>query len=304
MNLRHASEAWGLAAAASVVDRVPLSRVQSLAARIARRIFDHGGRSVEIALANLRIAFPEASEAERREIGRESFVHFGWNLIDVLRAQRWSREDYASRLGLEGLEHIEPWNREQRGIIGLSLHLGNFEFISAATALSGIRGAIVARRMSNARIYARIAEQRVRFGHQLIDNKNAVRSVLRALGDGRLVGFLNDQYSRRGSRVFVPLFGARCATSTGVALLALRTGAPVIPVYSVREAPDRHVVRFEPALEFDPSGDRRRDIESLTAGCNAAIEPIIRRYPEQYMWGHRRFRYSPDLDRNPYPARN
>ena len=212
-------------------------------------------------------------------------------------------QDISSPPGTEPIHHPAR-GCEQRGIIGLSLHLGNFEFISAATALSGIRGAIVARRMSNARIYARIAEQRVRFGHQLIDNKNAVRSVLRALGDGRLVGFLNDQYSRRGSRVFVPLFGARCATSTGVALLALRTGAPVIPVYSVREAPDRHVVRFEPALEFDPSGDRRRDIESLTAGCNAAIESIIRRYPEQYMWGHRRFRYSPDLDHNPYPARN
>ena len=303
MSLRHVLEAWGMAAAASLVGRFPLPRVQALAAGIARRAFDHGGRRVEIVLANLRIAFPEASEAERREIGRESFVHFGWNLIDVLRAEHWSLEDYASRLSLEGLEHLEPWRSERRGIIALSLHLGNFELVPPATALAGIRGAIVARRMSNPRLYARIAAERTRFGHQLIDSKNAVRGVLRALRDARMVGFLNDQYSRRGSCVFVPLFGARCATSTGVAMLALRTGAPVIPVYSLRGGPDRHVVRFEPALEFDPSGDRKRDIESLTAACNAAIESIIRRWPQQYMWGHRRFRYSPDLARSPYPAR-
>ena len=303
MSLRHASEASGMAAAVWLADRVPLARAQSVVAGLARRIFDHGGHYVEVVLANLRIAFPDASEAERSEIGRESFVQFAWNLVDVLRAQRWSRADYLSRVRLEGLEHIEPWNRDQRGIVALSLHLGNFEFISPATALGGIRGAIVARPMSNARIYAQIAAQRTRFGHHLIDSKNAVRGVLRALRDGRMVAFLNDQYSRRGGRIFVPLFGARCATSGGVAMLALRTGAPVIPVYCVREGPDRHVVRFEPALEFDPSGDRKRDIENLTASCNEAIESIIRRWPQQYMWGHRRFRHSPDLDGNPYPAR-
>lgn len=304
MNLRRASEAAGMTAAVAVADRVPLAQAQALAARAARRVFDWGGRRVEIVLANLRIAFPDRSDAERREIGRESFVQFGWNLIDVLRAQRWSREDYETRLRLEGLEHIEPWNREQRGIIALSLHLGNFEFLSPATALGGIRGAAVVRRMTNPAIYARIAAQRTRFGHQLIDNKNAVRGVLRALRDGRMVAFLNDQYTRRSSRVFVPLFGARCATSVGVAMLALRTGAPVIPVYALREGPDRHVVRFEPALEFDVSGDRGRDVELLTARCNAAIESIVRRYPQQYMWGHRRFRYSPDLPGDPYPARS
>ena len=111
---------------------------------------------------------------------------------------------------------------------------------------------------------------------------------------------LNDQYSSRARGVFVPLFGVRCSTSIGVATLALRTGAPVVPAYVVRDGPDHHTITFLPPLEMEVSGDREGDIEAATARYNRALEEIIRRHPEQWMWAHRRFRHSPDLKGDPY----
>jgi KDO2-lipid IV(A) lauroyltransferase len=100
--------------------------------------------------------------------------------------------------------------------------------------------------------------------------------------------------------VFVPLFGVRCSTSAGVATLALRTGAAVLPCYVLRAGPDRHRGIFAPELEVPVSGDLQQDIKVATAHYNAALEKIIRANPEQWMWGHRRFRHSPDLKSDPY----
>jgi KDO2-lipid IV(A) lauroyltransferase len=125
--------------------------------------------------------------------------------------------------------------------------------------------------------------------------------MLRALRQGHLVGILNDHYTRRSrGGIFVPLFGVRCLTSAGLAMVALRTGAPVIPGYTVPVGEDRFLVTWEPPLEIPRTGDRKRDVEEATARFNGALESIIRRHPEQWLWGNRRFRHSPDLDYDPY----
>ena len=98
----------------------------------------------------------------------------------------------------------------------------------------------------------------------------------------------------------MPFFGVRASTSAGVATLAIRSGAPVVPVYALREAPDRHRIVVIPALETPQTGDRRRDARAATRLYNAVFESIIRRHPEHWMWGHRRFRHSPDLPGDPY----
>ena len=120
------------------------------------------------------------------------------------------------------------------------------------------------------------------------------------MGKNRAVAVLNDQYAHRTGGIFVPFFGVRASTSPGVAMLALRSGAAVLPCYAVRDGPDHHTVHFAPGLDFEQSERRERDVAAATAVCNAALEQIIRRYPEQYLWGNRRFRKSPDLPRDPY----
>jgi KDO2-lipid IV(A) lauroyltransferase len=150
--------------------------------------------------------------------------------------------------------------------------------------------------MGNALLYREVLRQRTRTGAIVIDRRRGARSILRALRDGRLVAILNDQYMRRSRAVFVPLFGRRCSTSAGAATLALRTSSPVLPLHMVRTGPESHVVRFGPPVEFRPSGDRAKDITELTARTNEVLEGFIRAHPEQWMWGHRRFRHSPDLE--------
>ena len=128
--------------------------------------------------------------------------------------------------------------------------------------------------------------------------------MLRALRKGRAVVALNDQYARRSRGVFVPFFGVRVSTSLGPALMALRTGAPIVPgLRASRIGPDRHRLMIRPALETPDTGDRRKDAELLTARSNAALEEFIREHPEQWMWSHRRFRHSPDLPGDPYGGR-
>lgn len=296
MTLRHSIELGAYRLGTFALQRVPLPALQRAGAALARRAFDGRGKRVQWALTNLRIAFPDLPEEERVRIGRSSYEHFAWNVIDFVRSQRWTDQEIRSRVRFEGLEHVATALEQGRGAIGLTLHMGNFELANLAAPLNGLRVAAVARPMSNRDLYRRIRSQRARTGNVVIDRRSAARPILRSLRQNRVVGILNDQYMRRTRAVFVPLFGARCATSAGLATLALRARAPVIPFYSIRVGPDRHRACFESPLAFEPSGDLKADIAALTALSNQALERIIRSWPEQWMWGHRRFRHSPDLD--------
>jgi KDO2-lipid IV(A) lauroyltransferase len=227
-------------------------------------------------------------------------VNFALNLVDFVFAQRWSEDEIRTRVRFEGLEHVHEAVAKGHGAIAISLHLGNFELGTMAAPLYGLRVGVVGRPMGNALLYREVMRQRTRTGAIVIDRRRAARAILRALRDGRLIAILNDQYMRRSRAVFVPLFGRRCSTSAGAATLALRASAPVLPLHIRRVGPDSHVVHFGPPLEFRPSGDRSKDIIELTARSNEALERIIRVYPEQWMWGHRRFRHSPDLEGDLY----
>ena len=289
-------------AADAVVRRAPLDRCQGVVAAAARRVFDAQGKNARWALANIRIAYPSWTDEQQRTLGRESYVHFGWNALDYIRSAHWSDEQVLEHCPLEGIEHVDRALERGKGALLLTLHMGAWEVGVQAIALGLARHspAVVGRPMRNQRLYRRITGTRTRGGAELIDRRHAATRILRALRSGRPVGLLLDQYSRRSRGVFVPFFGARCSTSAGMATLALRTEAPVVPCYVLRAGPDRHRGIFLPELRVERSGDRKRDIEIATATYNVALEKIVRADPEQWMWGHRRFRHSPDLDGDPY----
>lgn len=300
MSPRAAAELTLYRAAGALVPRLPPSWTHALARAAARAAFRLGGRRARWTLTNLRFAYPDASEGSLRAIAAASYQHFACNLIDFLRCARWDDAELERHVTLHGLENLRAARALGRGVLVLTGHLGNFELGGRACVLGGFPVAAVARPMRNAALYASIRNQRKAHGVRVIDKRNAAPRVLRALRRGEVVVILNDQYARRARAVFAPLFGLRCSTSAGLALLALRSGAPVVPAYMCREGGDRHVGFFQPALDFSPSGDRERDVLELTALCNAALEAMIRKHPEQWMWGTRRFRHSPDLPGNPY----
>lgn len=303
MTLRHRLELGAYLAVGALVRALPLAGAQRLGAAAARAYFRLGGSRVRWMLANLRIAYPQRSEAEIAAVGRESCVHFAWNVIDLLRAEKWTDEELRRRMDFVGLDALRELLDQGRGAVLLTAHIGCFDLalslLSLELAEYGL--AAVNRPLRNELLWRRVVGLRAGRGAELIPHKRvAARGMLRALRRGRAIFVLNDQYSSRSRGVFVPLFGLRCSTSAGVATIALRTGAPVVPCYVVRDAPDHHTGYFLSPLEPPTSGDRQKDIEAATTTYNAALERMIRRHPEQWLWGHRRFRHSPDLDANPY----
>ena len=301
--MRHRLELWAYLLGSATLRALPLATSQRLAAVAASAYFRLRGKRVRWMLTNLRFAYPEASEEEIAELGRKSYVHFAWNLVDVARAEKWTDDDLRARMSSVGLDELCKLLDRGKGALLLTLHVGSFDLALCLVSMElPERGfAAVSRPLRNELLARRMIRLRSGHGAELIPHKRvAARGMLRALRQGRPVGVLNDQYSSRARGVFVPLFGVRCSTSIGVATLALRTGAPVVPAYVVRDGPDHHTITFLPPLEMEVSGDREGDIEAATAQYNRALEEIIRRHPEQWMWAHRRFRHSPDLKGDPY----
>jgi KDO2-lipid IV(A) lauroyltransferase len=293
----------GYRAGSGLLRSLSLERGQNLAGRLARFYFDRGGKQARYALANLRIAYPQLAEEERRQIARESYVSFAWNVVTLIHSHRWSDDEFRQRTDMMALETLLSVLERGRGMLFMTAHLGNFELGARAMGLAmpeKYRPLIMGRPMSNDLLYREVSRGRTASGAELIARRNVAPVVLRALRDGRPVLLLNDQYSRRARGVFVPLFGVRCSTSAGLATLALRTGAPVVPGYFLRTGRDTHRVVLLPEVKRPECEERSEWIVEMTARCNQMIERMIRAHPEQYMWGHRRFRYSPDLDHEIY----
>jgi KDO2-lipid IV(A) lauroyltransferase len=298
---RYYVEVAGYRLLALLVSVLPLATARRWARGIAQLVWSIGGRRVRWTQFNLRVAFPDLEPEERTRIGRESYEHLAMNVIDFVRALSWDEDELMRHVTVVGEENLRKALAQGQGAFLLTLHLGNFELAARVFGALGIPTLLLGRPMANSRIYERLTQSRTAAGSELINRKNAVSSILRAIRSGQLVVILNDQYSRRRRSCFVPLFGARCSTSVGLATLVMRTGAPVLCGYVVRDAPDHHTATFLPPLEpIEPTGDRAKDIERATAGYNRALEAVIRSHPEQWMWAHRRFRHSPDLEPDPY----
>jgi KDO2-lipid IV(A) lauroyltransferase len=294
MTPRQFAELLAAAVGSRAVHWVSPERAAALAERAARCWFDLGGRRVGFALTNLRVAFPELDEARRRELGRQSYVNFAWNLVEWARSLDWGPDELRARVAFDGLEHARAALEAGRGALVMSLHMGNFELAVRAAPLLGVPVSATGRPMANPHLWSRVVRGRAATGAELIDVRGGAPEMLRALRANRMVAVMIDQYARRTRAVQVPLFGVRCPTSAGIATLALRSGAPVLPFYVVREGPERHRATLLPPVEMPDTGDRRADIETGTARCNAVIESLIRKHPEQWWWAHRRFRNSPD----------
>jgi KDO2-lipid IV(A) lauroyltransferase len=295
MSPRESCEAAATALGSRAVHWVSEEHASALAERAARCWFERGGSRVGFALKNLRVAFPELDEAQRREIGRRSYVHFAWNLAEWLRSLDWPAEELMARVRVDGMEHARAALAQGRGALVLSLHMGNFELAVRTAPLLGIPVSATGRPMANPRLWQRVMRGRRATGAELIDVRGGAPEMLRALRANRMVAVMIDQYARRTRAVLAPLFGVRCPTSAGIATLALRSGSPVIPFYVVREGRARHRAAFLPPLAMPDTGDRKADIEAGTARCNELIESLIRKHPDQWWWAHRRFRNSPDL---------
>jgi KDO2-lipid IV(A) lauroyltransferase len=264
---------------------------------VGRRLGDLGwlvlrGRR-RVALRNLARAFEgDRPIADRQRLGRRSFEHLGMNIVEACVFAFRPTATLLSRVDMVGIEHLEKASAEGRGILLLTAHLGNWELLAASHALTAFGLSVVVRPLDDVMLDRVVERFRRRSGVALIPKRGGLRQILDALRRGRMVGVLLDQNASRGEGVFAPFFGTPASTSRSLALVSLRSGAPVVPVF-IRRLPDgRHRVEIESALPFPVDGD----VAAYTAAFNRSIEDAIRRAPDQWFWLHERWRTRPRAD--------
>jgi KDO2-lipid IV(A) lauroyltransferase len=280
-----------------VIGRLP----PGVARWIGRRLGDVGyalaaGRR-RVALANLARAFPDMSDAARRRICRRSFQHLGLMLVELAALLARPLEHTLRRVRIDGLDRLRSVMDGHGRALVVTAHLGNWELLPVACRLTGYRLSVVVRPLDAPRLDRLARRLRERSEAELIDKRAALRPVLRALAGGGMVGILLDQNAARREGVFVPFFGHPASTSKSLAVLALRTGSPIVPAFIHRQDASTHRVVIGPPLVPPSSEDHEVAVATLTARCTEAIEAAIRRTPEQWLWMHDRWRTRPPHER-------
>jgi len=249
------------------------------------------------ALANLQLVFPERSEAQRAAIWRSSCAELGRSAVEWARLPSLSTGDLLERVEVVGLEHLAKAAEFGRGVFAITAHYGNFEYIPAVlrARLPGVSLSVVGRTMPTPGMQSMVERRRVRGGGEVIPQD--ARAILRVLRAGTIIGILIDHYTReRRGGILVPFLGIRAWTTAGPALLAQRTGAPVVPLHIRRVRDGYHRIEVEPALELPRGGGREQDVTTATALMNQVVGRWIREDPVPWIWSHRRFRHSPDAE--------
>ncbi len=238
-----------------------------------------------VATDNLRLAMPGEdvhviTDGVFRSIARLLLAFARFPDINKENVHRWIR--------VEGLEHYLEARRRGRGVLIATGHIGNWEFSAFAHALLTEPMNVVVRPLDHSAVDALVERYRQMSGNRIIEKKDAARAILRALQANEAVGILVDQNTTPGEGTFVPFFGRPACAGTAFARLANRTDATVIPGYAVWNSDERrYVLHFETPVEM--TGDEFAD----TAAIHARLEQIIRKYPDQWLWIHRRWKTQP-----------
>jgi Kdo2-lipid IVA lauroyltransferase/acyltransferase len=245
---------------------------------------------------NLEIAFPEMSEGEKQRLLRGCFESLGRLLAEFSQFPRMSVERLRRMIDYDqvGLGHLREAEKAGRGVIFLTGHLGAWEVLSFGWSALEYPLSFLVRPIDNPRIEEMVERVRTRFGNIAIDKKSAARQALRVLRDKGTLGILSDLNTQPYEGVFVPFFGRLACTNAGIATLALKTDAVVIPTCAVWDAKrGKYFFHGDPQVELVRTGDHQRDVEINTANFAAAMERMIRLYPEQWLWIHKRWKTRP-----------
>lgn len=251
------------------------------------------GRRRRIALGNLERAFPALDDRARRRVARGAAQHLGMMTMELARVLTRPLEATLAGIRLEGAEHLRAAMESSGRALLLTAHLGNWELLTAAHRLTGYPLSVVVRPLDAPWLDELAARLRQRTGVELIEKRGALRPVLEALRRGRMIGILMDQNAARREGVFVNFFGRPASTSRSLALLAVRTQTPVLPVFVRREPEGSHVVVIHPPLPVPATNSPEEAVVELTSRCTTAIERAVREAPEQWLWSHDRWRTQP-----------
>jgi KDO2-lipid IV(A) lauroyltransferase len=250
-----------------------------------------GGRRRRIIDFNLKLAFPEKSETERRQLARLVTRHFARLALDAMRIQRLRPDELLTAVDISGWEHVEQAAALGRGVIFLTAHIGSWEVAALVVGLKVEGGlSVVNRPLDNPLLELEVDRLRKLYGNRVFGKRNIVREMLRELKSNRSVGILIDQRVPEGQGVEVPFFGHPARTHPILARMCRKTGAPVVPLFVFCETPGRYSLHIDEPVVVDTADDAEREDVPMTARFMAIIENAIRERPDQWLWYHDRWK--------------
>jgi Kdo2-lipid IVA lauroyltransferase/acyltransferase len=243
-----------------------------------------------IAVYSLRRAFPEKSDDEIIRVARSVYRNMGIMAAEFFDIPHLTKENIGELVEAEGLEHCLKALEKGRGVLFFTAHFSNWELSATAAALLIKPLVVIYRRLDSPLLEQLVLRVRSASGNTLLPKEHAMRAMIRSLKRNEILGILIDQNVAWYEGVFVDFFGRPACTTDGLALLALHTGAPVLPGFLVRLRDGRYRLVIGPEVEITRTGDRAKDILANTQRFTKVIEETVRRYPDQWFWVHQRWK--------------
>jgi len=292
--MRERIEYWVVVAVARALGWMPRGMARRLAGVIAWAVYLLLGRLRRVGERNLAMALPQLTPDERRAVLRGVYRGLGWQLVEFCRMARYTAKNLQGWIRTEGLEHYLAARDRGKGVLVLTGHLGAWELSSFYHSLMGYPMGMVIRRLDNRLLDEFVNGIRCMHGNYVLHKDDFARGLMMAMRKGETVGILMDTNMTPPQGVFACFFGIEACTASGLAHVALKTGAAVLPGFMVWEpAGCGYALHFGPELKFARTGQTKEDVLAATQQCNDVLESWIRRYPDQWLWIHRRWKTRP-----------
>jgi KDO2-lipid IV(A) lauroyltransferase len=280
---------------------LPRPMARAVAILLAGAVYRLHGRLRRVGLRNLEIVYPEMPVAQRRKIMRGVFVSLGRQLAEFCRFPGYTLENVPQVAVYEGFENFDEARRRGKGVLFLTAHLGGWEIGSFVHSVHGHTLRIVVRRLDNPYLDRMVERYRTLHGNSTFDKQDFARGLISAMRDGETVGLLMDQNMTPPAGVFVDFLGIPACTASGIARVALRTDASVVPAFTIWDDTRRkYRITFAPRVVLERTGDDERDVIQATQRFTSVIEEYVRKYPDQWLWVHRRWKTRPEGEKPLY----
>ena len=251
---------------------------------------------------NLEIAYPEMLTEDKREIIKGTFESLGRQLGFISHFKKFKPEDIRELIEVVGKEeNLDTARDTGRGTLFFTGHFGSWEVFNLLPPAFGYDMNILVRRIDNENVEGFVDSLRTKFGTKTLDKKKSARRMYRLLESGEILGILADLNVQEREGVFVDFFGTQASTTASIAKLALKTDAVIIPAFAVwEEEKKKYVVYLEPPIEYQKTGNAEKDIVEITQKITSIVERYVRKYPEQWLWIHKRWNTRPKGEKGLY----
>ena len=292
--MQESLEYWLVVTIARALGWMPRGLARLWARLLAFKVHWFFARLRRVGMRNLEMAMPDLNAEERKRILRGVYRHLGWQLVEFCRMTRYTPENSHDWMSAEGMEHYLAAQAKGKGVLVITGHLGDWELSSFYHSMMGHPMGMIIRRLDNRRLDAFVNDIRCMHGNYVLHKDDFGRGLLTAMRRGGTVGILMDTNMTPPQGEFVKFFGIEACTATGLAHVARKTGAAILPGFMVWEpTQNRYVLHFGPEVQIPHTANVSADILAGTQLCTSVIESWIRRYPDQWLWIHRRWKTRP-----------